>query len=67
MFGKIKKLNFRHQRFFCRKKEIIDVSYPGDIVGLHDTGNFKIGDTLLVEKNFNSKDSEFFTRILSLH
>jgi peptide chain release factor 3 len=20
--------------------------YPGDIVGLHDTGNFKIGDTL---------------------
>ena len=22
------------------------ISYPGDIVGLHDTGNFKIGDTL---------------------
>lgn len=32
--------------FFAEKKEIIDVSYPGDIVGLHDTGNFKIGDTL---------------------
>lgn len=30
----------------AEKKEIIDVSYPGDIVGLHDTGNFKIGDTL---------------------
>ena len=28
------------------KKEIIDISYAGDIVGLHDTGNFKIGDTL---------------------
>ena len=28
------------------KKEIVDISYPGDIVGLHDTGNFKIGDTL---------------------
>lgn len=32
--------------FFAEKKEIVDVSFPGDIVGLHDTGNFKIGDTL---------------------
>ena len=32
--------------FFAEKKEIINISYPGDIVGLHDTGNFKIGDTL---------------------
>ena len=32
--------------FFAEKKEIVDISYPGDIVGLHDTGNFKIGDTL---------------------
>ncbi len=32
--------------FFAEKKEIVDKSYPGDIVGLHDTGNFKIGDTL---------------------
>ena len=32
--------------FFAQKKEIVDMSYPGDIVGLHDTGNFKIGDTL---------------------
>jgi len=32
--------------FFAEKKEIVDESYPGDIVGLHDTGNFKIGDTL---------------------
>ena len=29
-----------------QKKSIIDFAYPGDIVGLHDTGNFKIGDTL---------------------
>ena len=28
-----------------RKKSVIDFAYPGDIVGLHDTGNFKIGDT----------------------
>src|SRR5690554_4400455 len=32
--------------FFADKKEIIDESYAGDIVGLHDTGNFRIGDTL---------------------
>ncbi|WP_438972519.1 peptide chain release factor 3 [Polaribacter sp.] len=32
--------------FFAEKKEIVDESYPGDIVGIHDTGNFKIGDTL---------------------
>ncbi|HIF15364.1 MAG TPA: peptide chain release factor 3, partial [Bacteroidetes bacterium] len=32
--------------FMAEKKEIIDVAYPGDIVGLHDTGNFKIGDSL---------------------
>ena len=32
--------------FFAEKKKIVDISYPGDIVGLQDTGNFKIGDTL---------------------
>ena len=32
--------------FFAERKQIVDVSYPGDIVGLHDSGNFKIGDTL---------------------
>ncbi|MEG1700809.1 MAG: peptide chain release factor 3 [Alistipes sp.] len=31
--------------FMAEKKSIIDFAYPGDIVGLHDTGNFKIGDT----------------------
>ncbi len=42
-----KKLKFSSPNaFFAEKKEIVDVSYPGDIVGLHDTGNFKIGDTL---------------------
>jgi peptide chain release factor 3 len=32
--------------FFAEKKEIVEESFPGDIVGLHDTGSFKIGDTL---------------------
>ncbi len=31
--------------FMAEKKSVIDEAFPGDIVGLHDTGNFKIGDT----------------------
>ncbi|MBQ4280314.1 MAG: peptide chain release factor 3 [Rikenellaceae bacterium] len=31
--------------FMAEKKSIVDLAYPGDIIGLHDTGNFKIGDT----------------------
>ena len=30
--------------FMAEKKSVIDMAYPGDIVGVHDTGNFKIGD-----------------------
>jgi len=42
-----KKLKFSSPNaFFGDKKEVVEVAYPGDIVGLHDTGNFKIGDTL---------------------
>ncbi len=42
-----KKMKFSSPNaFFAEKKQIVDTSYPGDIVGLHDTGNFKIGDTL---------------------
>lgn len=32
--------------FMAAEKNIIDVAYPGDIVGLYDTGTFKIADTL---------------------
>ena len=42
-----KKMKFSSPNaFFAEKKKIVDESFPGDIVGLHDTGNFKIGDTL---------------------
>ena len=27
-------------------KETINEAFPGDIIGLYDTGNLKIGDTL---------------------
>lgn len=32
--------------FMAQKKNIVDEAYPGDIVGIPDNGNFKIGDTL---------------------
>ncbi|MCB0700048.1 MAG: peptide chain release factor 3 [Chitinophagales bacterium] len=32
--------------FMAREKEVVDESYPGDVIGLYDTGSFKIGDTL---------------------
>jgi peptide chain release factor 3 len=47
--------------FFAEKKEIVDISYPGDIVGLHDTGNFKIGDTLTEGEEMNFKGIPSFS------
>ncbi len=32
--------------FMAEKKEVVDEAFPGDVVGLYDSGNFKIGDTL---------------------
>ncbi len=32
--------------FMANDKSVIDEAFPGDIVGLYDTGNFRIGDTL---------------------
>ena len=57
-----KKLKFSSPNaFFAEKKEIIDVSYPGDIVGLHDTGNFKIGDTLTSGEKLHFKGIPSFS------
>ena len=47
--------------FFAEKKEIVDISYPGDIVGLQDTGNFKIGDTLTEGEILNYKGVPSFS------
>ncbi len=38
--------------FMARNKDVIDDAYPGDVVGLFDTGNFKIGDTLTEGEDF---------------
>ena len=42
-----KKLRFSSPTsFMANNKNIIDEAFPGDVVGLYDSGNFKIGDTL---------------------
>lgn len=42
-----KKMKFSNPTMFmASKKNIVDDAFPGDIVGLYDAGNFKIGDTL---------------------
>lgn len=42
-----KDLKFRSPAsFLAQEKSIIEEAYPGDVIGLYDTGNFKIGDTL---------------------
>jgi peptide chain release factor 3 len=38
--------------FMARSKDVIEEAYPGDVIGLFDTGNFKIGDTLTEGENF---------------
>ncbi|MBC8033584.1 MAG: peptide chain release factor 3, partial [Chitinophagaceae bacterium] len=45
--------------FLARDKDVIDEAFPGDVIGLFDTGNFKIGDTLTEGEEF------FFTGIPS--
>lgn len=47
--------------FFAEKKQVVDESFPGDIVGLHDTGNFKIGDTLTEGETLNFKGIPSFS------
>jgi len=57
-----KKLKFSSPNaFFGEKKQVVEVSYPGDIVGLHDTGNFKIGDTLTEGEYLNFKGIPSFS------
>ena len=54
--------------FMASKKSVIDEAYPGDIIGLHDTGTFKIGDTLTEGEKLHFKgDSEFFAGIIQVY
>ncbi len=48
-----KKLRFSNPyTFMARDKEVVDYAYPGDVIGLYDAGNFKIGDTLTEGEDF---------------
>ncbi len=56
--------------FMAQDKETIDEAWPGDIVGLYDTGNLKIGDTLSegekgVYKGIPSFSPEIFKEVIN--
>lgn len=57
-----KKLKFSSPNaFFADKKAVVEESFPGDIVGLHDTGNFRIGDTLTEGEKLSFKGVPSFS------
>src|SRR5690606_24468049 len=47
--------------FMAQDKEIVDEAWPGDIVGLYDTGHLKIGDTLTEGETSNFKGIPSFS------
>ncbi len=47
--------------FMAQDKSVIDEAYPGDVIGLYDTGNFKIGDTLNEGEKFMFKGIPSFS------
>ena len=48
-------------QFMAQRKSTIEEAYPGDIIGLPDTGNFKIGDTLTEGENLHFKGLPSFS------
>lgn len=57
-----KKMKFSNPTaFMAEKKSVVDEAFPGDIVGLYDSGNFKIGDTLTEGENLHYKGIPSFS------
>lgn len=57
-------------QFMAQDREIVDEAFPGDIIGLYDTGNLKIGDTLtegesLTFKGIPSFSPEIFKEVIN--
>lgn len=57
--------------FMAQDRETVDEAWPGDIVGLFDTGNLKIGDTLtegekLVYTGIPSFSPEIFKEVVNM-
>ena len=47
--------------FMAQRKETVDEAFAGDIIGLPDTGNFKIGDTLTEGEELHFKGLPSFS------
>ena len=47
--------------FMAEKKSVIDEAFPGDIVGVHDTGTFKIGDAVTEGEKLHFKGMPSFS------
>lgn len=57
-----KKMKFANPTsFMAQDKSIIEEAFPGDVIGLYDTGNFKIGDTLTEGEKMNFKGIPSFS------
>lgn len=57
-----KKIKFANPTsFLAQDKSVIDEAYPGDVIGLYDSGNFKIGDTLNEGEKFTFKGIPSFS------
>ncbi|MBN4051901.1 peptide chain release factor 3 [Cytophagaceae bacterium AH-315-L13] len=57
-----KKFRFSNPvNFIGQRKSIINNAFPGDVIGLYDTGNFKIGDTLTEGENLMFKGIPSFS------
>lgn len=57
-----KKLRFSSPAtFMANNKSIVEEAYPGDVVGLYDSGNFKIGDSLTEGEVINFKGVPSFS------
>ncbi len=57
-----RKLKFSNPTsFMAARKEVVDEAFPGDIVGLYDSGNFKIGDSLTSGEKLHFKGIPSFS------
>lgn len=57
-----KKVKFSNPTsFMAQDKSVIDEAFPGDVIGLYDTGSFKIGDTLTEGEKFLYKGVPSFS------
>jgi len=57
-----KKMKFSNPTtFMASKKEVVDTAYPGDVVGLYDSGNFKIGDGMTEGETLHFKGIPSFS------